>query len=49
MHPGIKNAALSVPDAVEVAQELGVSATNAGISENTLHLQRLAVLLGGAG
>ena len=45
----IKNPALSVPDAFEAAQELGVSATNAAVSESSLYLQRFAVLFGGEG
>jgi hypothetical protein len=49
MQARIKNPALGVPVALEVAQELGVSASNAGVSESRLCLRRFAVVWGREG
>jgi AhpD family alkylhydroperoxidase len=41
MHARIKNPALSAPGALEALQELGASATTAGIPESTLYMVHL--------
>jgi hypothetical protein len=41
MHARIKNPAMSVPGALEALQQLGASATNAGIPDTTLYLVHL--------
>ena len=41
MHARIKNPALSVPGALEALQNLGESATTAGIPETTLYMVNL--------
>src|SRR4051794_18004228 len=41
MQARIKNPAISVPGALEALQELGASATNAGIPETTLYMVHL--------